>query len=125
MAEGLLRSLAPADAVTSLSAGTEKTHVRPLAIQSMAEAGIDISAQTSKTLDQYLDTPIDVVIAVCDAANDACPVFPRAGRRLHWSFPDPSRAAGTVDEQLAVYRSVRDAIRARIVGELMPMLGLA
>jgi arsenate reductase len=54
------------------------------------------------------------VLTVCDQAAESCPVFPGAKERLHWSFPDPSRATGSEDEQLAVYRQVRDAIRARV-----------
>jgi arsenate reductase len=122
MAEGLLRNLA-ADRFEAYSAGTEATRVRPLAIRAMAELGIDISAQTSKTLERYLGAPFDAVITVCDQANEACPVFLGATERLHWSFPDPAQATGTEEEQLAVYRSVRDAIRARIEQELIPHLG--
>ena len=85
----------------------------------MAELGIDISRQESKTLDRYLTEPFDAVITVCDHANEACPVFFGARERLHWSFPDPSRAQGTEQEQLAVYREVRDAIRERIERELL------
>ena len=119
MAEGLLRHLA-GDRFEVYSAGTEATHVRTLAIQAMAELGIDISGQESKTLDRYLGEPFDAVITVCDQANEACPVFLGAKKRLHWSFPDPSRATGTEEEQVAVYRAVRDAIRERIVRELLP-----
>lgn len=118
MAEGLLRHLA-GDRFQAHSAGTEATHVRPLAIRAMAELGIDISHQESKTLDRYLGESFDVLITVCDQANESCPVFPGAKERLHWSFPDPSKASGTEDEQLAVYREVRDAIRARIERELL------
>ena len=119
MAEGLLRQLA-GDRFEPFSAGTEATRVRPLAIRAMAELGIDISGQESKTLDRYLDEPFDAVITVCDDANEACPVFPGARARLHWSFPDPSKATGTEEEQLATYRRVRDAIRERIERELIP-----
>ena len=118
MAEGLLRQRG-GDRFEALSAGTEATHVRPLAIRAMAELGIDISSQASKTLERYLDQPFDQVITVCDQANEACPVFFGAKQRLHWSFPDPSKAEGDEDQQLAVYRSVRDAIRARIERELL------
>ncbi len=118
MAEGLLRSLA-GDRFQAFSAGTEATQVRPLAIRAMADLGIDISGQESKTLDRYLDQPFDLVITVCDQAAEACPVFPGAKRRLHWSFPDPSKATGTDEQQLAVYRAVRDAIRQRIERELL------
>jgi len=85
----------------------------------MAELGIDIAGQQSKTLERYLTQPVDVVVTVCDAANESCPVFVGAQQRLHWSFPDPSRAVGTEEEQLTVYRTVRDAIRARIAHELL------
>jgi arsenate reductase (thioredoxin) len=118
MAEGLLRSLA-GDRFEAFSAGTEATRVRPLAIRALAEVGVNISGQTSKTLDRYLDQPFDLVVTVCDQAAEACPVFPGAKRRLHWSFPDPSTATGTDEEQLATYRRVRDAIRQRIEGELL------
>ncbi len=119
MAEGLLRHLG-GDRFEAFSAGTQATPVRPLAVRAMAELGIDISGQQSKTLDRYLDEPFDAVITVCDQANEACPVFFGAKERLHWSFPDPSKAEGTDEQQLAVYRAVRDAIRARIVQELLP-----
>jgi arsenate reductase len=113
MAEGFLRSMA-GDRFEVASAGTEATHVRPLAMRAMAEVGVDISGHTSKTLDRFVNEPWDFVITVCDSANESCPVFPSATRRLHWSFPDPSRARGTDDEKLAVFREVRDAIRIRL-----------
>jgi arsenate reductase (thioredoxin) len=118
MAEGLLRHLG-GDRFEAFSAGTEATQVRPLAIRAMAELGIDIAQQESKTLHRYLAQPFDKVITVCDQANEACPVFFGARERLHWSFPDPSKATGTETEQLAAYRDVRDAIRARIESELL------
>ena len=113
MAEGWLRHLA-GDRFEVHSAGTEATKVRPLAIRAMADVGVDISKQESKTLDRYLNEPWDYVITVCDQANEACPLFPGGKNRIHWSFPDPSKATGSEDEQLAVYRQVRDDIRARI-----------
>src|ERR1051325_7279083 len=113
MAEGLLRATA-GDRFEVESAGTEATHVRPLAARALAELGIDVGGHTSKTLDRFLHEPWDFVITVCDNANESCPVFPGAATRVHWSFPDPSRATGTDAEQLAVYREVRDAIRMRL-----------
>lgn len=118
MAEGLLRHLA-GDRYEVFSAGTEATLVRPLAIQVMAELGIDISGQFSKTLQRYLDQPFDEVITVCDTAAETCPVFPGATHRRHWSFEDPSKATGSQEEQLTVYRRVRGQIRARIEEELL------
>jgi len=118
MAEGMVRHLA-GDRFDAYSTGTEATRVHPLAIRAMAEVGTDISNQESKTLDRYLEQPFNAVVTVCDQANESCPVFLGARERLHWSFPDPSRAAGTEEEQLAAYRTVRDAIRARIELELL------
>ena len=118
MAEGLVRHLA-GDRFEAHSAGTEATRVRPLAIKAMTELGIDISRQESKLLDRYLREPFDFVITVCDEANQSCPIFPGGKRRLHWSFPDPSRSTGTEAEQLATYRAVRDGIRERIERELI------
>ena len=94
MAEGMLRAYG-VGRFEAFSAGTQATHVRPLAVRAMAELGIDISAQESKTLDRYVNQPFDAVITVCDQANEACPVFFGARKRLHWSFPDPSKAEGT------------------------------
>jgi len=113
MAEGMLRNLAEGRFEVH-SAGTEATHVRPQAIKVMEEIGIDISGQESKTLARYLGQPFDYVITVCDEANEACPVFPGAKNRLHWSFEDPSRPYGSEDERLAVFRRVRDEIREHI-----------
>ena len=118
MAEGWLRHLA-GDRYEVASAGTEATRVRPLAARAMAEVGVDLSGHSSKTLDRFLAEPWDYVITVCDDANEACPLFPGGKQRLHWSFPDPSKATGTEEEQLAVYRRVRDAVRARIERELL------
>jgi arsenate reductase len=118
MAEGLLRRLG-GDRFEAHSAGTEATKVRPLAIKAMAELGIDISTQTSKTLDQYVNDRFDHVITVCDDANEACPYFANAEHRVHWSLPDPSKATGTEAEQLAMYRRVRDDLRGRIERELL------
>src|ERR687897_530676 len=101
MAEGLLRHLA-GDRFEAYSAGTEATHVRPLAMRAMNEIGVDISGHESKTLERYLGEPFDYVITVCDDANEACPVFPGARRRLHWSFEDPAQARGSEDERLEV-----------------------
>ena len=123
MAEGLLRHLA-GDRFEAHSAGTEASHVRPLAIRAMEEIGVDISGQESKTLERYLGVPFDYVITVCDDANEACPFFPGATNRLHWSLPDPSAAKGTEEERLAVFRSVRDALRDRVQAELVDGRGV-
>jgi len=118
MAEGLLRHLG-GERFEVFSAGTEATLVRPLAIKAMAELGIDIAGQQSKTLDRYLDEPFDEVITVCDTAAEACPIFPGAAQRRHWSLEDPSKAIGSEAAQLEVYRRVRDELRTRIKQELL------
>jgi arsenate reductase (thioredoxin) len=118
MAEGLLRYVA-GDRFEAHSAGTEATHVRPLAVRAMDEVGVDITGQESKTLERYLEEPFDYVITVCDDANEACPFFPGARNRLHWSFEDPARVEGSEEERLAVFRRVRDEIREHIEQELV------
>ena len=118
MAEGLLRHLSRGR-FEAFSAGTEATAVRPFAIRAMGEFAIDISKQESKTLDRYVGEQFDYVITVCDDANESCPVFPNAKRRLHWSLPDPSVATGAEAEQLAAYRRVRDELMKRIERELL------
>ena len=113
MAEGFLRALG-GDQFEAFSAGTVATAVRPEAIQAMAEIGIDISAQQSKSLEPYLGQPFEWVITVCDRARDNCPIFPGAEQAGHWQFDDPADATGTFEERLAVFRRVRDEIRGRI-----------
>ena len=110
MVEGLLRAV-PGTRFEVVSAGTEKTRVHPLAIKAMNEVGIDISDHESKTLDAFLNERWDFVITVCDSANESCPIFAGAARRLHWSFPDPSRATGTEEERLR--SSGRSATRSQ------------
>jgi arsenate reductase len=113
MAEGFLRSLA-GDRFDVASAGTEATGVHPLAIRAMVEAGVDLRRHTSKVVGELLEQPWDYVITVCDAANEACPVFPKKSSRLHWSFEDPSQATGSDEQRLEVFRRVRDQIKRRI-----------
>lgn len=115
MAEGFLRRLA-GDRFEVASAGTEATHVHPLATQAMAEVGVDLGQHRSKVVDQFLNQTWDYVITVCDAANEACPVFPNKSNRLHWSFPDPSQATGSEKQRLDVFRTVRDQIKDRLTG---------
>jgi arsenate reductase len=118
MAEGYLNALG-GDRFEALSAGTEARGIHPLAIQAMAAEGIDIAMHESKTVDRFLTQPFNLVITVCDDAAEACPVFPGAAKRMHWSFPDPSRVTGTDGERYAAFVSVRDAIRGRIERELL------
>ena len=113
MAEGLLRHMG-GDRFEVFSAGTKPGLVRPEAIAVLAELGIDISQHRSKSVDEFLGQPLDLVITVCDNAKESCPVFPAQVRRLHWPFPDPAHIEGTEDERRAAFRAVRDQIEARI-----------
>jgi arsenate reductase (thioredoxin) len=96
------------------SAGTEATRVNPMAIRVLAEIGIDISGQRSKTLDQFAGERFDHVITLCGSANELCPVFFGGVRRVHLGFDDPSRGSGNSEEMLADFRRVRDEIRSRL-----------
>lgn len=89
----------------------------------MAERGIDISSAESKALDRFLDQRWDYVVTVCDRAREECPFFPGAGERLHWSFPDPSEAAGSEEARLRVFRRTADAIEERIRRWLAGLVG--
>ena len=113
MAEGLLRHIA-GDRFEVESAGTIASFVRPQAVAVMAEIGIDISGHRSKSLDEFLDQPFEYVITVCDNANESCPTFPGKAKRIHWSFDDPAAAAGSYEDQLAVFRLVRDEIGSKL-----------
>jgi len=113
MAEGFLRRFG-GDAVEAVSAGTEPGELHPLAIAVMAEKGIDISGQHAKSVDDFVEQRFDYVITVCDDAKEACPFFPNAASRLHWSIANPSAVRGTPEERLAFFREVRDGIRARV-----------
>lgn len=113
MAEGLLKHLAP-DKFEAESAGTNPSQVHPLAVKVMEEAGIDISGQYSKPINKFSGQSFDYVITVCDNANQTCPIFPGAARKLHWSFEDPASGEGTPDEKLRFFRRVRDEISSKV-----------
>ena len=118
MAEGLLRTLGQG-VFEVASAGTVATRVRPEAIAMMHELDIDISGQSSKTLEQFLGDNWDEVITVCDSANESCPVFPGAKHRRHWSIDDPSGVIGSDEKRLAAFRRARDELKLRIEQELL------
>ena len=113
MAEGLLRQEA-GDRFQVFSAGTKPTRVRPEAIAAMREIGIDISGHRSKSVDEFAGQELDLVITVCDNANESCPVFPGTTRRLHWPFEDPAAVVGSEEQRIAAFRSIRDQIHERI-----------
>jgi len=112
MAEGFTRALR-GDAIDAYSAGVDPHGLNPLAVCVMAEAGVDISGQRSKHVDELRDVPLDYAVTVCDHANETCPVFPGRVRRVHVGFDDPprlARDAKTEAEALGHYRRVRDEI---------------
>jgi arsenate reductase len=120
MAEGLLRAMY-ADRYEACSAGVEATSVDSRAVRVMLEIGIDISNQRSKSSEEFQDTIFDMAITVCDRAKQACPICstqlqlpaksPRARKVIHRSFEDPAEATGSEEEQLKVFRRVRDEIK--------------
>jgi len=111
MAEGYLRHFAKERAEV-FSAGVLSTFVAPLAIQVMAEDGIDISHHSSNRFDDYEHIPFDFVITVCDHAKESCPVFPGKAKKFHHNFFDPSHVPGTEEERLFLFRRTRDEIKA-------------
>jgi arsenate reductase len=115
LAEGILRR-ALGEGFRVESAGSNPAgYVHPLGIKAMAEIGIDISGHHSKHLDEFLTDEVEAVITVCGNADQVCPVFPGQMNRHHWPFEDPAHATGSEDEQMAVFRRVRDEI-ARVFG---------
>jgi arsenate reductase (thioredoxin) len=103
--------------IEAYSAGTEPKDVDPLAVRAMAEAGIDISRQRSKSVEQLGDIEFDYVITLCDDAQQTCPFFPAKTAVIHHGFDDPPRlamGAGNEEEAMGPYRRVRDEIRAYV-----------
>ncbi|OHB76174.1 MAG: arsenate reductase [Planctomycetes bacterium RBG_16_59_8] len=118
MAEGWTRHL-KSDAIEPFSAGIESHGINPLAVKVMAEAGVDIGKQKSKTVAELSDRDFDYVVTVCDHAQARCPLFPGAARRIHAAFDDPpslARDAKREEEALVHYRRVRDEIRSFVDG---------
>jgi arsenate reductase len=111
MAEGLLRHDS-GERFEVASAGTKASFVRPEAIAVMREAGIDITGHRSKHVDEFAGQQFDYVITVCDNARETCPVFFGKAEKLHHDFEDPAAASGSEQERLAVFRRVRDQLRA-------------
>ena len=116
MAEAFLNQICSADCGAQ-SAGLEPGTLNPLVVEVMREVGLDISRNKTKSVSDILRTGqlFSCVITVCDPASaQRCPVFPGAGQRLHWSFPDPAACVGTREERLEQIRKIRDAIQARV-----------
>ncbi len=114
MAEGWTRRL-KGNVIEPFSAGIETHGLNPLAVKVMAEAGVDIGGQTSKTLAALSDREFDFVVTLCGHARENCPLFPGRARVVHVGFDDPPKlAAGAKSEVEALphYRRMRDEIRA-------------
>ncbi len=110
MAEGFMNALRGAD-FEAYSAGAQPTEVHPLALKVMSEAGVDISAQRSKRIDELPQVHFDYVVTLCGGLDEACPYVPGESVRMHVPFPDPAAANGSPEELLNEFRSVRDMIK--------------
>jgi len=113
MAEGWAKALR-GSVLETFSAGIEKHGLNPLAVKAMAEAGVDISGQSSKTVAEVGGVEIDYVVTVCGHAHETCPLFPGKAKVVHHGFDDPpqlAQGAQTEEEALVHYRRVRDEIR--------------
>ena len=118
MAEGWARHLKDGQ-LEVWSAGLEAQGLNPLAVEVMAESGVDISRQLSKNVRELMQVPFDYVVTVCGGAHENCPLFPGKARVVHVGFDDPpalAREAKTAEEALGFYRRVRDEIRAFVEG---------
>jgi arsenate reductase len=110
IAEALLQRAA-GNCLRVASAGSAPSgYVHPLSIKAVAELGLDISEARSKSLDEIIDQDVETVITVCGNADQVCPVFPGQARRYHWPFDEPAHAEGLEEEQMEVFRRVRDEI---------------
>ena len=119
MAEGIVNHYL-SDEWQAYSAGTEPAgYVHPLAIKVMDEIGIDISHHVSKSTEQFRDLELDWVITVCDDAAENCPLWLGMGNKAHFGFPDPAKATGSEEERIALFRRVRDDLRAQLT-EFLP-----
>ena len=114
MAEGLMRWLR-GDEFETYSAGSQPTHVHPLAANVMAEEGIDISLQESKSVTEPGEWEFDYIVTLCGELEGACPFVPGTGRRMHVPFANPAKAVGSPQEVLDEFRRVRDMIKDFIV----------
>ncbi len=111
MAEGLARHFL-GDKITVQSAGSKPSHVNPLAIEALSEIGIDISKQSSKSVDDIDSNSVDTVITLC--AEEVCPLFLGKAERLHWPLADPAATAGSIENQLEAFRKTRDLILNKV-----------
>jgi len=122
MAEGLLKHICQNE-FEIFSAGTKPSIVRSEAIKVLAEIGIDISKNRSKSVDEFANQDIDYVLTVCDNAKENCPYFPAQTKLLHHSFADPAEVEGGEDARLSAFRRVRDQIQEYLSGSFVEIIG--
>ena len=113
MAEGLMKDSA-GENFDVLSAGTHPSKVHPAAIKVMKEWGIDIQNQKSESINNYLEKNIEIIITVCEKANQTCPSFPNGESRIHWNIKDPFHSWDSEERDLAPYRIARNEIKKKI-----------
>ena len=111
LAEGIARTLAPASVKVS-SAGSLPSALNPLAVQALAEVGIDITRQFSKSVNDVPRDDVDVVVTLC--AEEVCPAWLGKALRVHWGLPDPASAGSDERARLQAFRAVRDELRRRL-----------
>lgn len=121
MAEGIGKHFY-SDSFDIFSAGTHPSFVHPVAIAVMAEIGIDISANRSKSVDEFSGQAFDFIMTVCGKADQNCPFFPGIAKRIHWGFDDPAHAIGSEEEVKNEFRKVRDAISVKFQSDWLETL---
>ena len=122
MAEGLVNHFL-GDRWQAVSAGSQPSgYVHPLSIRVMAELGIDISTHRSKSVAEFRNDALDLVITVCDSAAENCPLWLGKEKVVHIGFVDPAEAEGSIDEKLLIFREVRDQIRQNVLHYLNQQL---
>lgn len=114
MAEALWAELGKPDWQAESAGSKPAGYVHPLAVRAMFELEIDLSENKSKSVLDFENEQFDVVVTVCGNARDSCPSFANAAEVLHWPFDDPADATGTDEQQMLVFRRVRDEIKSRI-----------
>ena len=111
MAEGILKSVAGENLNVQSAGSNPAGYVHPLAIKALEEIGIDISSNSSKHMNEFLEQDVETVITVCGNAEQACPVYPGQVNRFHWPFFDPAKAEGSEEDIYEKFKTVRDEIQ--------------
>lgn len=121
MAEGLLKHITQ-NKYEINSAGTKPSIVRPEAIKALAEIGIDISNNRSKSVNEFADETVDYVLTVCDNAQENCPYFPAKTKLIHHSFEDPAEVQGDEETRLNAFRKIRDEIKTYFENDFVKLI---